>query len=155
MFLSIGAAVRACTPAIDSQASVEPVPASISRRVMDTSSAESETLESNTSLNEIMSSRTWVRPWRGSAGRPRYTARMHLRLLCILLLSWRVNGLDVARLSARAEPDWSRFRGPNGSGISTATNVPTEFGPQKNLLWRLPLPRRALVADPLQAIAST
>ncbi len=41
---------------------------------------------------------------------------------------------------ARAEPDWSRFRGPNGSGISTATNVPIEFGPQKNLLWRLPLP---------------
>ena len=39
-----------------------------------------------------------------------------------------------------AEPDWSRFRGPNGSGISTATNVPIEFGPQKNLLWRLPLP---------------
>ena len=37
-------------------------------------------------------------------------------------------------------PDWSRFRGPNGSGVSTATNVPTEFGAQKNLLWRLPLP---------------
>ena len=36
MFLSIGAAARACTPATDSQASVEPVPASISRRVMDT-----------------------------------------------------------------------------------------------------------------------
>ena len=41
---------------------------------------------------------------------------------------------------ARAEPDWSRFRGPNGSGISTATNVPIEFGPQKNLIWRLALP---------------
>ena len=39
-----------------------------------------------------------------------------------------------------AEPDWSRFRGPNGSGISSATNVPTEFGPQQNLLWRLALP---------------
>ena len=53
-------------------------------------------------------------------------------VLCALALT--------AGLSARAEPDWSRFRGPNGSGISTATNVPTEFGPQKNLLWRLPLP---------------
>ena len=43
-------------------------------------------------------------------------------------------------LGARAEPDWNRFRGPNGSGISSATSVPTEFGPQKNLVWRLALP---------------
>jgi outer membrane protein assembly factor BamB len=43
-------------------------------------------------------------------------------------------------LVAAGPPDWSRFRGPNGSGISAATNVPVEFGPQKNLLWRLPLP---------------
>jgi outer membrane protein assembly factor BamB len=41
---------------------------------------------------------------------------------------------------AAAPPDWSRFRGPNGSGVSTAANVPIEFGPQKNLLWRLALP---------------
>jgi outer membrane protein assembly factor BamB len=47
--------------------------------------------------------------------------------------------LTAAAIAAEP-PDWSRFRGPNGSGISTATNVPTEFGPAKNLLWRLPLP---------------
>ena len=39
-----------------------------------------------------------------------------------------------------APPDWARFRGPNGSGVATATAVPTEFGPTKNLLWRVPLP---------------
>jgi len=39
-----------------------------------------------------------------------------------------------------ADPDWTRFRGPNGSGITTARDVPTDFGPQRNLLWRLPLP---------------
>ena len=44
-------------------------------------------------------------------------------------------------LVAAEPPDWSRFRGPNGSGISTATRVPTEFGPSKNLLWKLPLPQ--------------
>jgi outer membrane protein assembly factor BamB len=44
-------------------------------------------------------------------------------------------------VSLEAEPlDWSRFRGPNGSGISTAVNVPIEFGPSQNLIWRLPLP---------------
>ena len=36
--------------------------------------------------------------------------------------------------------EWARFRGPNGSGVSTASNVPIEFSPTKNLQWRLPLP---------------
>ncbi len=36
--------------------------------------------------------------------------------------------------------DWSRFRGPNGSGLSAATGIPTEFGPAKNLVWRIALP---------------
>ena len=31
---------------------------------------------------------------------------------------------------------WSRFRGPNGSGVSEDTGFPTEFGPEKNLLWQ-------------------
>ncbi len=48
--------------------------------------------------------------------------------------------IGSAALLAAEPPDWARFRGPNGSGISTATNVPTEFGSQKKLLWRLPLP---------------
>ena len=68
-----------------------------------------------------------------------YTPRMRLqrvRTLAALLGTVTLG----ASLAARAEPDWSRFRGPNGSGISTATNVPIEFGPQKNLLWRLALP---------------
>jgi outer membrane protein assembly factor BamB len=46
----------------------------------------------------------------------------------------------VAVSVSAAEPNWSRFRGPNGSGISSATNVPTEFGPKKNVIWRLELP---------------
>ena len=46
-----------------------------------------------------------------------------------------------ATLHAAADPEWSRFRGPNGSGISTARKVPTEFGPAKNLLWRIAIPR--------------
>jgi outer membrane protein assembly factor BamB len=38
-----------------------------------------------------------------------------------------------------AEP-WTRFRGPNGLGVSDAANVPTEFGPDKNVRWKTPLP---------------
>lgn len=49
--------------------------------------------------------------------------------------------LGAATLAqTRRSPDWIRFRGPNGSGVSTATNIPTEFGPGKNVVWRLELP---------------
>ncbi len=44
----------------------------------------------------------------------------------------------LAALAAAA--DWPRFRGPNGSGISSATNVPVEFGADKNVAWKTPLP---------------
>lgn len=39
-----------------------------------------------------------------------------------------------------AKEDWSRFRGPNGTGVSTATNLPTEFGPEKSVAWKTSLP---------------
>jgi len=53
--------------------------------------------------------------------------------------------LVVAALAAPAAdgPDaegWSRFRGPNGSGISATTHLPSEFGPDKNVVWKTPLP---------------
>lgn len=47
----------------------------------------------------------------------------------------------LAAAPGAASTDWARFRGPNGSGISSATGVPVEFGPDKNLLWRLPTPQ--------------
>src|SRR5262245_16914575 len=36
--------------------------------------------------------------------------------------------------------DWPRFRGPNGTGISDDTNIPVEFGPEKNLVWKVEIP---------------
>ena len=39
-----------------------------------------------------------------------------------------------------ANDDWAQFRGPNGTGISAAKNLPTEFGPDKNVVWKTPLP---------------
>jgi outer membrane protein assembly factor BamB len=38
------------------------------------------------------------------------------------------------------EGPWSRFRGPNGTGVSPATGLPAEFGPAKNVVWKTPLP---------------
>jgi len=36
--------------------------------------------------------------------------------------------------------DWDRFRGPNGSGVNEAQGLPTEFGVDKNMRWRVALP---------------
>ena len=46
----------------------------------------------------------------------------------------------LAGLFAQSPSDWTRFRGPNGSGVSPATGVPTEFGPARNVVWKTPVP---------------
>ena len=36
--------------------------------------------------------------------------------------------------------DWTQFRGPNGSGVSTSRDLPHRFGPQENVHWKTSLP---------------
>jgi len=36
--------------------------------------------------------------------------------------------------------DWPQFRGPNGSGVNETTGLPSEFGPDKNVIWKKPMP---------------
>jgi outer membrane protein assembly factor BamB len=52
----------------------------------------------------------------------------HPILLAFFLLTW----------AAEAQ-EWTRFRGPNGSGVSPDTGFPVEFNKNKNLLWRAPV----------------
>jgi outer membrane protein assembly factor BamB len=35
--------------------------------------------------------------------------------------------------------EWSRFRGPNGSGVSKDAGFPAEFGRERNAIWRTPV----------------
>ena len=39
-----------------------------------------------------------------------------------------------------AQEQWSRFRGPNGQGISTATGLPTQWSATENIAWKTPIP---------------
>ncbi|MBM3811890.1 MAG: DUF1080 domain-containing protein [Acidimicrobiia bacterium] len=39
-----------------------------------------------------------------------------------------------------AADDWTRFRGPNGTGVSEVKGLPVEFGPGKNVAWVAELP---------------
>jgi outer membrane protein assembly factor BamB len=41
---------------------------------------------------------------------------------------------------ATADDHWTQFRGPNGSGVDTATGYPVEFSPTKNVVWKKPVP---------------
>jgi outer membrane protein assembly factor BamB len=52
---------------------------------------------------------------------------------CVLLL-W----ISGARLFLST--DWSQFRGPNGSGLAETGNLPVQFGPAQNVIWKTVLP---------------
>ena len=43
-------------------------------------------------------------------------------------------------LTISAADEWTQFRGPNGSGVSETKGLPTEFGPNKNVVWKTELP---------------
>jgi outer membrane protein assembly factor BamB len=40
----------------------------------------------------------------------------------------------------RAGDDWPQWRGPTLDGVSTCTNLPTEWSEDKNVIWKVPLP---------------
>lgn len=52
--------------------------------------------------------------------------------------------LTVACLAVAADlvegANWPRFRGPNGTGISSDKNIPIEIGEGRNLLWKIAVP---------------
>jgi hypothetical protein len=61
------------------------------------------------------------------------------------LLRWCVaailfTGLCISFRSPLSAADWPRFRGPDSSGISSDTKIPTEWDDKKNLKWKLQLP---------------
>jgi len=47
----------------------------------------------------------------------------------------------VSGSAAGAQDSWTRFRGPNGTGVSPATGLPVEFGPDRNVVWRTAVPQ--------------
>jgi outer membrane protein assembly factor BamB len=52
---------------------------------------------------------------------------------CVVLLL-------CATALADGSEEWTRFRGPNGTGISSAANLPIAFGPEKNVAWKTAVP---------------
>src|SRR5215467_14957428 len=62
---------------------------------------------------------------------------MRMNLLMALLAA----GLSTSfGLSADDSLAWPRFRGPNGSGVADHAKPPVEFGPDRNVKWKVPVP---------------
>jgi outer membrane protein assembly factor BamB len=57
------------------------------------------------------------------------------RLLALLALGVVPTGLGAAEPLA-----WPQFRGPGGSGVAEGQKPPVEFGPDKNVKWKVPVP---------------
>ncbi|HSE38051.1 MAG TPA: PQQ-binding-like beta-propeller repeat protein [Blastocatellia bacterium] len=43
---------------------------------------------------------------------------------------------------AASKHNWSQWRGPEGNGISSETNLPAEWSDTKNIKWKTPIPGR-------------
>ncbi len=48
--------------------------------------------------------------------------------------------LSVSLPVLAGDANWPRFRGPAGSGIAEKARPPVEFGPEKNVLWKVKTP---------------
>jgi outer membrane protein assembly factor BamB len=51
--------------------------------------------------------------------------------------------LFAAAADGRAE-NWSRFRGPNGTGVSSESGLPLKWSKTENVLWKVDLPARGV-----------
>ena len=56
-----------------------------------------------------------------------------MRSIAVLAVALVVSGLQAAS-------EWTRFRGPNGSGVSDSGALPVKFGPLTNVHWKTALP---------------
>ena len=63
-------------------------------------------------------------------GRMRKTKIQSFVVSCLLLIV----------TASRADAQWARFRGPNGSGVDSSAGYPVEFSPTKNVAWKTPVP---------------
>src|SRR5581483_8660014 len=64
--------------------------------------------------------------------------------ISLLLLALAIIASVCTAFSTNAAPptNWSQWRGPEGTGISTETNVPTTWSADKNIKWKTPLAGR-------------
>lgn len=71
--------------------------------------------------------------WMPTGGRPQLDEPIETSARAIQAASNRTDEHDPSVA-------WSRFRGPNGSGVSTDSSIPTAWSESENLAWKTKLP---------------
>jgi outer membrane protein assembly factor BamB len=61
-------------------------------------------------------------------------------LLSALALGLACIGASPAQAIENAESNWHQWRGPNGNGLASQGNPPTEWNAEKNINWKTPIP---------------
>lgn len=61
-------------------------------------------------------------------------------MLRVIILSALSAALILGAYDRSTATDWSRFRGPDGGGVSEAKNLPVDFGPNKGVAWKTTVP---------------
>lgn len=52
----------------------------------------------------------------------------------------KASGLLLLLIAGRADAQWARFRGPNGTGVDSSAGYPVEFSPARNIRWKTTVP---------------
>jgi outer membrane protein assembly factor BamB len=65
------------------------------------------------------------------------TSRALPQIIAVSLLACSALAL---RLQPADDQNWPQWRGPEGNGISRATNLPVSWAPDKNIVWKTELP---------------
>ncbi len=56
------------------------------------------------------------------------------------IVSVAVVMITAVAVVGREPAPWPQFRGPDGSGVADGQKPPVEFGPEKNVKWKVPVP---------------
>ena len=62
-----------------------------------------------------------------------------MKKLILLCISYVFVSFSVTVFSQEQE-NWTRFRGPNGQGISKATGLPVQWSAEENIAWKTDIP---------------
>ncbi|MDR1963001.1 MAG: PQQ-binding-like beta-propeller repeat protein [Planctomycetaceae bacterium] len=66
--------------------------------------------------------------------------RMNKRLSKIMISVWVILALCSWNVFAQELENWSRFRGPNGQGVSAASDLPLQWSAEENIAWKTEIP---------------
>lgn len=97
-------------------------------------------LEGEVLLAEGRSEEARARAKRALERDPRDARALALWTRCLPDPEQTVGKRSFRRAAPSGATDWSRFRGPNGSGVSRGTLLPTRLDPRQDLAWRTELP---------------